>query len=161
MVLHVALVCEEVNVRLLLSTTMVTSSDVVQNPFVPVTVYVVVTVGLATGLNIFGLLRPVVGVHVQPDIGSALVAVSCTGHPGQMVSSTPASTVSVVTTTVTVSVTAPEHVPSTATYCVVAFGHTLTVVPVPACHPVVRSYQFTADVVALRMIGAYGIAAPV
>ena len=59
----------------------VTVCVLVHTPFEPVTVYVVVEDGLATGFEIFGLLKPVVGDQLYED---APLAVNVTEPPAQI-----------------------------------------------------------------------------
>ena len=91
----------------------ITSSVLVQPFDVPVTVYVVVTNGVAVTLTVFVALKPVDGLHTYVV---APLAVKVVVPPAQIVASTPAVTTgNGVTTTVVTELVAEQPLSVTVT----------------------------------------------
>jgi hypothetical protein len=112
----------------------VTTVVEVQPPVVPVTVYVVVTVGLATGLAILVALSPVAGLQLYVV---APLAVSPTLLPLHIPGLAGITVTVGVGFTVTVIIWVPLQVPvvPVTVYVVVAIGLAFTVVPTVALNP--------------------------
>jgi hypothetical protein len=127
----------------------VTLAVLEQFPLETVTVYVVVVVGDAIGLETVVLLNPVEGDQAYPD---PPLAFNCVFPPLQMETGFPAFAVSEdCTVTVTWAVSVQPFAPVTVTvYVVVAVGDAVGLAPVVALKPVAGFHAYDVPPLAVK-----------
>jgi hypothetical protein len=123
------------------SFTVTVTASVFTHPLasVPVTVYVVVAVGVATTLAVFVVAKPVTGLHTYVE---APVAVSVVLAPLQIVASLPATTTGIALTVIEELTDAVHPLASVTVYVIVV---------VPAATPVTTPLELIVAVAVLAV----------